>query len=88
MSVVQITAGSDWMYAIDTRGCVWERPLPVTGLDDKWELLPALPGEHRAASMIVTVDNAVHVVTDRGGVFKYMTDKWEDETPPFKELPQ
>jgi hypothetical protein len=88
MSAVRIIASSDWMYAIDMEGRVWERPLPVAGFGEKWEQLLPLPGSHRAESMIVTPDSAVHVVTDQGGIFRYLADTWEDESLPRVELPQ
>jgi hypothetical protein len=87
IKAVQIATSADWLYLIDSAGFVWERPLAAEEFGEQWDLLPPLPGSHRAASMAVTPDGAVHVVTDGGRVYRYLADKWEDETPPFpKEI--
>jgi hypothetical protein len=87
IKAVQLATSVDWLYLIDSAGFVWERPLPSAGFDDAWALLPPLPKNQQATSMVVTPDGAVHVVTVGGQVYRYLADKWEDETPPFpKEL--
>jgi hypothetical protein len=89
IKVVDATATVEWLFLVDSRGGVWERPLPRTGFAETWEPLPLLPDGLRAARITMATDEgAVYVITEGGGrLFKYLAEVWEDVTPPFPEEP-
>jgi hypothetical protein len=84
-TIVQIATSVDWLYLLDSTGTVWEKPLPAAELGSEWKALPPLPRGFQGVSLLVTADGAVYVATKGGRLFKYLAERWEDETPPFTE---
>jgi hypothetical protein len=83
-TIVQTVVSSEWIFALDSNGVVWERPFEdATGLAAKWERLPKLPGGVQAIALSPK-DNVIVAIAEGGaGLFRYLTDKWEDITPPL-----
>ncbi len=82
-SIAAVATAADWMYLIDSCGRVWERPMPASGLDPKWERLPPLPHGYKAEAFAVTADGAVHVVAKDGTkLYRYLAEQWEVELLP------